>query len=72
MEEAERETERQRDYFYLIVSLASLFDIWKLDRRNSSGKENKVLYLTRATCEYKKTRDFAEFLSDLRLFDSQN
>ena len=42
----DREAERKREVFYFIFyfyfsSLASLFDIWKSDRRNSSGQEAK-------------------------------
>ena len=40
--------------FLFLFSLAYLFDIWSFDRRNSSGKERKVLYSTGATREYQK------------------
>ena len=54
MRVTDRETERQRDYFYLFFSFASLFDIWKSDRQISSGQEQKVFYSTRATHENQK------------------
>ena len=50
---AESSVEGEGNFIYLF-SLTSLFDIWKSDRRNSSGQERKVLYSTRATCEYQK------------------
>ena len=38
---AKRETERKRDIFFIFSFLASLFDIWKSNRRISSGQEEK-------------------------------
>ena len=69
--------------FIFFFSLASLFDIRKSDRQNSSGQEEK--YSTRRGLRLgTKTRDFAEFsiknlenpifwfFSNLRLSDGQN
>ena len=49
-------------FFIYFILFSSLFDIRSSDCRNSSGQERKMLYSTRATREYKKTRDFAEIL----------
>ena len=40
--------------FFVFILFASFSDLRKSDRRNSSGKERKVLYATRATRGYKK------------------
>ena len=46
---------RQRRIIFLVFILfASFSDLRKSDRRNSSGKERKVLYATRATRGYQK------------------
>ena len=41
-------------FFFVFILFASFSDLRKSDRRNSSGKERKVLYATRATRGYKK------------------
>ena len=52
-----RRTERRevREIFFnLFILFVSFSDLWKSDHRNSSGKERKVFYATRATREYQK------------------
>ena len=45
---------RESFFFIFFIFFSSLFDIRSFDRRNSSGQEQKFIYLTRATREYKK------------------
>ena len=42
------------DIFFFFLLFISFSDLWKSDCRNSSGKERKVLYATRATRGYQK------------------
>ena len=52
-EPRERERGGEEKYFFLFFSsITSLFDIWKSDRQNSSGKEEKCY------CETPKNPDF--------------
>ena len=52
----EREADREGNVFIFIFfsSIASLFDIRKSNRQNSSGQEIKRLYSTRATRKNQK------------------
>ena len=50
-EDGQRGVRCERFFFSLLVSLS---DLRKSNRRNSSGKERKVLYATRATRGYQK------------------
>ena len=43
-----------REFYFIFIFFAFLFDICSFDRRNSSGQERKFIYSMRATREYKK------------------
>ena len=43
-----------REFNFIFILFASLFDIRSFDRRNSSGQERKFIYWTRVTREYQK------------------
>ena len=45
-----------REFYFIFIFFASLFDIRSFDRWNSSDQGRKFIYSTRATREYKKHR----------------
>ena len=47
-------TERATIFLFFFLLFISFSDLRKSDLRNSSGKERKVLYVTRATRGYQK------------------
>ena len=49
-----RMTERRKKILNFFSLFISFSDLQKSDRRNSSGQEQEVLYLTRATRGYQK------------------
>ena len=78
-----RRTEVYFFIFYFFFSLTSLFDIWELDRQNSSGKEAKCSTQRGLRVGTKNTRfrrvfnknsenPMFWFFLDLRLSDGQN
>ena len=46
------ERERLRGFYFFIYFFVSFSDLWKLDRRFSSGLKAKLIHTTRATRRY--------------------